>query len=465
MVTPADATARLWRSIEGDPTELERLTLTGADPVLPSIYPVGTLAVAAVGAATLAAAGLLRDRGGPGGGVRADLREAAIAFRSERHLRLNGGPVERLWAPLSGDYRCADGWVRLHCNFPHHEAAAVRALGLAGPDPEAAAQAVARRPRVEVAEAVLAEGGCAGASHEPAAWAAHPQGRALAGLPLVAITRLGGAGQPRLPAVGATSGRPLDGVRVLDLTRVIAGPVCGRVLAAHGARVLRVQSPQMLDQPTLILDTGFGKRFCQLNLRAPADRERFAALVSEADVVVQSYRPGALACLGFGPEGLARLRPGIVSVSLSAWGRTGPWQGRRGFDSVVQVVSGIALESARAAGQERPLHLPAQALDHGSGWLLALGAIEALRRRQRLGGSWQVQVSLARTGRWLDELGRVDGLGIPDLDQRAVADRLAEADSPFGRLTYVLPPGSIEGAPPRWDSPPHQPGGDPAEWW
>jgi crotonobetainyl-CoA:carnitine CoA-transferase CaiB-like acyl-CoA transferase len=245
-------------------------------------------------------------------------------------------------------------------------------------------------------------------------------------------------------------------VRVLDLTHVIAGPVCRRILAAHGADVLHVGAEHLPTSRTLVIDTGFGKRSCHLDLRTADGRDTMRALIAGADVFVQSYRPGSLAAKGFGPHELAGLRPGIVVLSLSAYGHSGPWARRRGFDSLVQMSSGIADEGARVAGVDEPRPLPVQALDHGTGWLAAFGVIEALRRQLLDGGSWQVRLSLARTAVWLDGLGRRD----TDFDPIDPAEFMSELDSPFGAIGYVGFPGSLPG----WMHGPHVPGSDRPEW-
>ncbi len=306
----------------------------------------------------------------------------------------------------------------------------------------------------------MAAGGCASELRSLNDWRDHPQGAAVAALPVVAIDPIDAA-TTRPFAPGA---RPLEGVRVLDLTRVIAGPVCGRVLASHGADVLRVGAAHLPTFEILDLDTGFGKRWCTLDLRADDDREQFLALVRDADVVVQSYRPGALTGMGFGPRVLAAASPGVVVVSLSAYGEDGPWADRRGFDSLVQLASGIAHEQALAHGVERPVALPCQLLDHGSGWLAALGAIAALRRQRREGGSWHARVSLARTAAWLESLGRVAGLGTPAPAAEMLTDLLVDDPSHSGVLTHVRAVGDVSGVRPHWDRPPPAPGADPAAW-
>jgi crotonobetainyl-CoA:carnitine CoA-transferase CaiB-like acyl-CoA transferase len=252
---------------------------------------------------------------------------------------------------------------------------------------------------------------------------------------------------------------------VLDLTRVIAGPVCGRTLAAHGADVLAVASPKLPNFPRLITDTGRGKLSAHLDLREKEGRARLSSLLRDADVFVQGYRPGALGALGFSPMDTARIRPGIVHVSLSAYGSVGPWSGRRGFDSLVQTASGFNRAEAEAAGQGAPKALPCQALDHGSGYLLAFGAMTALHRRAVEGGSWLVEVSLARTGRWIRDLGRVPGgLKCAAPRREDVAAYLEESDSGFGRLQAIRHAAVMSDTPVGWDRPSVPLGTHPAAW-
>ncbi|MGB3443098.1 MAG: CoA transferase [Actinophytocola sp.] len=385
-------------------------------------YRVADVAVTCVTMATKAAHDLWgREAPDP-----VDPGHAFEAFRSERHTRVVGSAADPLWAPLSGDYRAADGWVRLHANYPHHESAIIRALG---DDPAAT---VASMPAVAVEDAVLAQGGAAAALRTRESWlTAH--GSAVREEPLVALEKLDSA--PPFPRTGDS---PLAGVRVLDLTHVIAGPVCGRVLAAHGADVLHVTPPGRPVLLDLVRDTDFGKRQCAVDL------DGVRALAASADVFVQSYRPGSL---GFSTADLAEARPGIVVVSLSAYGHTGPWRGRRGFDSLVQMSTGLA------AG-DPPQPLPAQALDHGTGWLAAYGAMTALRNRATDGGSWHVRVSLARTAEWLHDLGQGDPVSEVD-----PTPWLTETDSDFGRLRHLrVPCATVDLAGPR------RPGSDPPAW-
>ncbi len=427
---------------------------------LPAVYPVTAAAAAAVGASTSAAARLLATRNAleTAPSVAVDGRHAAVAFRSERYLEVDGRPASGLWEPLSGDYRTRDGrWFLLHANMPPHRAAALRVLD-AQETREAVGMAIARWTGPALEDALAAGGGCGASLRTEAEWARHPQARAVESLALVELEQIGEA-EPLGPDAPA---RPASGVRVLDLTRVIAGPVATRTLAAHGADVLRVGAAHLWDHPTLVIDTGVGKRSTFLDLRTQEDLDRLCALAETADVVVQGYRPGSLAARGLSAARMADRRPGLVVVSISAYGREGPWAGRRGFDSLVQVATGIAAVDDDLSGEVRPL--PAQALDHATGYLAAAGAMAALARRRREGGTWHVQVSLLRTARWLAGAGRIDALSVPDPGRQDVADLTEEVGSAFGVVRYVKPPGWIDTAPPRWDLAPSPLGSGEARW-
>lgn len=421
---------------------------TGKGPVLPSVYRVDEVAGASVLAATAAAAALWELRGGPRASAEVDLGHAGLAFRSEHVFKI-AGSVLQLWADLSGDYPTSDGWVRLHCNFEHHGKAAVRALGCAATK-EAVQAACLERTSVEIETAVLAAGGAAGAMRSRDEWTAFAHG------PLVGLGKAGEGPVVRPPEAD----RPLAGIRVLDLTRVIAGPVATRTLAAHGADVLRIGAATVPEVPGLVLDMSFGKRSCHLDLKTATGRETLRELAATADVLVQSYRPGAIAALGLTPDGLRRINPSLVTVDISAYEAESPWAPRRGFDSLVQMTTGIAREAMLAAGADRPVPLPAQALDHATGYLGAFAAIAGLVRRAMEGGSWHANLSLARTARWLDSLGRAEpGIARPTAD-----DVIAAMDSRHGVLTFVLPPGLVSGHRPGWETPPPLDGSALAQW-
>jgi crotonobetainyl-CoA:carnitine CoA-transferase CaiB-like acyl-CoA transferase len=454
---PAAALADLLRLAALPPAEA---TITGADPLLPSSYAVGTAAAASIAAAGLAAAAIHRARGGPAQTVSVDMAHALTEFRSEHHLRIDGREVHEGWDRIAGLHRCGDGrWLRLHTNFPHHRDVVLRLLGC--PHDRAAVTAALQSWTAEAAETAINEaGGVATMTRSLDEWAAHPQGAAIAPLPPLLIERIGDAPPTPLPPLAE---RPLAGLRVLDLTRVIAGPVAGRTLAAHGADVLHVTSPHLPSLPPLVMDTGRGKRCTALDLRDAGQRATLRSLAAGADVFLQGYRPGAIGGHGFAPEDLAALRPGIVCVSLSAFGHVGPWSRRRGFDSLTQNADGINDAEREAAGEDKPRPLPCQVLDHASGYLLALGAMAALLRRAEEGGSWLVRVSLAGTGEWLKRLGRVEGgLAAPGIAE--ATPWLEDSDSGFGRMSAVRHSATLSRTPARWSRPAMPLGSHDAAW-
>src|SRR3954469_16941691 len=441
--------AALWRHAGQPSAALDDVDLTGAEPVLPSTFAVATAAQAAIAAAALAAAELWRLRIPRRQRVAVSMRDAALEFRSERYLRIAGKPAPELWDKIAGLYRCGDGrFVRLHTNFPHHRDGVLKLLG--SEHDRAAVQKALEGWKAEAFETAAAEAGLVvTATRTFAEWDAHPQREALAAMPVFSIEKIGDAPPRPLPA----GGRPLSGVRVLDLTRVIAGPVCGRTLAAHGADVMLVTAAHLPQMGPLVIDCGRGKLSAFVDLRDRAGRDTLGGLLRDADIFVQGYRPGAIAHSGFGPQEAAQLRPGIVYVSLCAYGHEGPWSNRRGFDSLVQNANGMNDAEAEAAGSTQPRPLPCQALDHGAGYLMAFGAMTALARRVTEGGSWHVRVSLAQTGHWIRSLGRIDGLGAPDPGFEDVRDRLYETDSGFGKLTAVHHAAVLSETPAHWERP------------
>ncbi|MGW2227503.1 CoA transferase [Streptomyces formicae] len=454
------ATHAAWAALDGAPALLDRLSAVTRAGALPGRLPVGGLARACVGACALAAAELTALRtGGDVPRVLVDDGAVATAFTSERHLSVDGGkPVN--FAPLSRFWRTADGWVRTHANYPHHRAALLAALGVPGAE-DAVAARLAELPARYVEDAVYAAGGLAVALRTPEEWAAHPQGAASAGQPLVHRERLGPAPARGLAPLTGSPARPAEGLRVLDLTRVIAGPVATRTLALLGADVLRVDPPGLPELVDQHADTGFGKRSATLDLGDRADRRVFDGLLAAADVVVTGYRPGALDRFGLSPGELAARRPGLVVAQLSAWGAAGPWARRRGFDSLVQVATGIA---AVEGEPDRPGALPAQALDHGTGYLLAAAVLRTVSEQASRGGTGYVRLSLARTAAWLMSLGAAESGGRCEDAYDGPAPWLTESDSPLGRLRYALPPVSFTGGPVNWAHPPGRWGTDRPRW-
>ena len=450
MQTPRDMLAELWTDMGGDIAALDRVTLTGEEPALPSSFRTGAAAQVSIAAAGLAAAEIWRARSEQAQQVSVDMRHAVVECRSERYLRCDGNPPPPAWDAIAGVYQTGDGrFVRLHTNFPHHRDAVCQVLSCTA-EREAVQAALMQWKGEDFETAAYAAGGVVALMRSYDEWMALPQAKAIAALPLVEITKIGDA-DPKPWPVGA---RPLEGLRVLDLSRVIAGPVAGRTLAALGAEVMLVSSPNLPAIPWLTIDTGRGKLSAFADLDKDEGRATLRCLLAGADIFSQGYRPQSLAARGFAPEDAARLSPGIVTVSLSAYGRSGPWAGRRGFDSLVQCATGFNHAEGQAAGVAGPKELPAQMLDHATGYLMAFGAMVAKLRQAREGGSWHVQVSLARTGKWLWELGRLEnGLNAPDIAGDATAALMEEMPSGFGKLSAVRHAAVLGATPTYWARP------------
>ncbi len=433
--------------------------LTGSEPVLPSSFAVNTAAQSTIAAAALAACELGHQRGVQRQKVAVDMAHAAIECTGWFSL---DGVAPDLWDAFSGLYKSADGWVRVHANFKHHREGALRLLGL---DPATATRSQAEeamlRWRAQEFEAAAGEAGLvAFALRSFAEWDATEQARALATQPLFTIERIGDAPPLALPLLG-DSDRPLEGVRVLDLTRILAGPVGGRALAAFGADVMLINSPN-LPNIEAIADTSRGKRSAHVDLCTPDGQATFKTLLENAQVMIQGYRPGGIAALGFGPQDAAALRPGLVYVSLSAFGTQGPWSARRGFDSLLQTAMGFNHAEGEAAGDGKPRAFPMQILDEATGYLMAMGASAALYRQQREGGSWHVQVSLAQTATWLRSLGRVEG-GLKAV-KPDIKPYLESSESGFGRLVGVGPSAQLSRTPACYSRPSVPPGTSAACW-
>ena len=438
----------------------------GADPVLPTPFRIGAAGAAALAATGLAASDLWALRTGRHQAVAIDLRQATASLRSGHYMRMNGERVSTERAGLMGFYPAKHGrWSYLHCNFPNHRAAALTVLGVPE-DRAAVARAVAGWDALELEEAIIAAKGAGGMVRTMAEWAAHPQAAAIAALPVMEIVKIGDAPPEPLPA----GDRPLSGIRVLDLTRVLAGPTCARTLAEHGADVLRITAAHLPSLGYQEYDTGHGKLSAHLDLRQNRDLETLRALARDADVFSQGYRPGTLGARGLSPEALAALRPGLVYVSLCAFSHAGPWAARRGFDTVVQAVSGIAARQGELfpGASPGPQFYPLSAIDYLTGYLMAFGAMVALARRAREGGSWLVRISLAQVGKWL-----VDRGAVPDTELKAVPKDLPAADierwsldsdTPDGRLRHLGPVVRLSETPPRWARPTVPLGFHPPVW-
>ena len=438
-----------------------QITVTGRDPVFPMKYKLGTAGTAALAAVGTAVSHLWELRGGEPQHVSIDASAAAVALRAVYYFHINGERPAEHRDPLAGFYRVRDGrWIYLHVYFPVHRDAALKVLG-ASDGADAQRQAL-DWDGLELETAIHAAGGCASFVRTRDEWRRHPQYAALQKEPLFEVIRIGDA--PPVPLRAAS--RPLENLRVLDLTRVLAGPVSTRTLAEHGASVLRITAPHLPDLGPLEYDYGVGKRSAHLDLRDREGCQKLTELIRQTDVFCQSYRPGALDKLGFGIQDLAAQKPGLIYATIDAWGYTGPWAGRRGYDSIVQGANGMVHE-ASTPGQ-RPQLVRAMPMDYLAGYLMAFGIIAALAKRAQEGGTWAVRVSLARAGEWLLNLGFVPdseyAILPSDLDPKEIAALSIERESGIGAIRQIKPVLGLSHTPPRLELPPVRLGSHPAEW-
>jgi CoA-transferase family III len=461
MQSPKQILADLWTLAGGEPSALDAVTLTGEEPQLPSSFRVAAAAQISIAAAGLAAAEIWKLRSGQDQEIAVDMRHAVVECRSERYLRVEDQQPPPAWDAIAGVYKTrGQRFVRLHTNFPHHRDAVCRVLNCKAERGEV--QAAMMQWDAEAFEtAAYQAGGVVAMMRSYDEWSETPQAKALAALPAITIERIGDAAPKPWPS----GSRPLAGLRVLDLSRVIAGPVACRTLAAHGADVLLVSGADLPAIPWLTIDTGRGKLTTFIDLKRDEGRNQLKELLAEADIFSQGYRPQALADLGFSPEEVARINPGIIFVSLSAYGHVGPWAERRGFDSLVQTSTGFNHAEGVAAGIDGPKELPAQVLDHATGYLMAFGAMMAKARQSREGGSWNVRVSLAQTGRWIWNLGRVaGGLKTEDLKGEAIRPFVEQVPSGFGSLQAIRHAAQLSRTPAFWSRPAMPLGSHPPQW-
>jgi hypothetical protein len=437
-------TRKAWKALGGHPAAADRVVFINAGGV-PSAFPVADFASAAYATAALSVAELLRHRAVGEVSVTVDRRLASIWFWAS--IRPIGWKPRAVRDPVTGDYQARDGWIRLHANAAHHRAAAEHVLGVQG-DKDAVASAVAGWSKGELEAAIIEAGGCAAEMRTQKEWAVHPQGVAVAVEPLVSITTMEAGGIPDWPV---PPDRPLTGLCVLDLTRVLAGPIASRFLASYGANVLRIDPPDW-DEPGVVPEVSLGKKCARLDLRRETGRACFTELLASADILLHGYRPGALERLGFGTEKRRGLAPGLIDVCLSAYGWSGPWAGRRGFDSLVQMSSGIAETGMNWRHSEKPVPLPYQALDHATGYLMAAAAIRGITQRLQFGNGTAARLSLARTAKFLTNEKAYQEE--PPFAPETEADRSPAIEvTEWGNAQRVIAPVAVSGAEMRWDRP------------
>jgi len=456
-----DALRGLCGELGLGPRDDGELAITGDDPVLPTRFRVGEAAATALAAVGVAVSELWEQRTGRTQTISVDVAAAAASLLSFVLARVvEGDPPGYGDRAISSDvFPTRDGrWFFFHGSFPPNTERAAELLGCDSNEPDKAelGRAIARWDAQELEDAFAAGGLCGAKVRSEAEWEAHPQGRALAAHPVVEVIQIGDSDPEPVPSVGSA---PLAGVRVLDLTRVLAGPTCGRTLAQHGADVLRIGSPKLPSIPHFVMDTGCGKRSAHLDLTQPDDRERLKRLIRDGDVFAQGYRAGALERLGFGAEQVSAIRPGIVYTSINCYGHVGDWSGRPGWEQLAQTVTGISAEQ----GGDVPALIPAAPTDYTTGYLGALGTLVALARRARVGGSYHVRVSLSRTGMWIQSLGRSHEPG-SGLNPDQIAPLLMQTRSPFGTVEHLAPILRLSETPPRWDLPTVPLGTHAPEW-
>jgi len=430
------------------------ITLSG-EGALPSAFAVTELASASIGVAGQAVAALIHQQTGRLPTLEVDQRLASFWFSTS--LRPIGWSVPPMWDAVAGDYATADGWIRLHTNAPHHRQAAEKVLGACADRADMAGKVI-RWNKAELEQAVVDAGGCAAQMRSWQAWQLHPQGMAVNAEPLVQLD-VGAEGSPT-PWLGSVA-QPLAGLKVLDLTRVLAGPIASRFLAGLGADVLRIDPPTW-NEPGVVPEVTLGKRCARLDLQQPADRATFEALLKEADILLHGYRADALERLGYGATQRQQLAPGLIDVCLNAYGWSGPWQHRRGFDSLVQMSCGIAEAGMAWKHADKPTPLPVQALDHGTGYLMAASAIVLVARRLATGHGGSARLSLARTAKLLIDGGAGSQVALRPEDE---ADQgLLVEQTPWGPAHRLQVPLKITGTPLQWTLPAAELGAHRAQW-
>jgi CoA-transferase family III len=444
----------IWGAIGGDPTAANEVVFTGSG-ALASVFPVTDLASATIAAAGRAIAELIGEATGETPSATVDRRLSSMWFKAS--IRPLGWSLPPVWDSIAGDYQTSDGWIRLHTNAPHHRAAVERVLGAHG-DKQSMARAVAPWRKSDLEDAVVETGGCAAEMRTIAEWEQHHQGRAVAAEPLAYIVEADLDGTAKWPSSAA---RPLNGVRVLDLTRVLAGPVATRFLAGYGADVLRIDPPSW-DEPGVVPEVTLGKRCARLDLHNASERAIFETLLSNADILVHGYRPGALDYLGFDAERRRKLSPGLIDVCLDAYGWSGPWAARRGFDSLVQMSSGIADRGMRRCGADQPVPLPVQALDHAIGYLMAAVAVHGLTNKLRRRHGTQARLSLARTAKLFVDHEAPEELPLAPETESDRSPAIEKTE--WGEAQRLLPPVQISGAQMWWDYPARSLGSDAPQW-
>jgi crotonobetainyl-CoA:carnitine CoA-transferase CaiB-like acyl-CoA transferase len=435
-------------------------TIHGVDPILPTRFRAGDAAATALVAGGIAADKIWQMSGRSAQEISVETKAAAASLISFLFQSMDeaGLPIRDDDRALVDLYRTNDGrWVHLHGAFPDLAAGTLKVLKCDN-SVAAVGAAVAQWKAQDLEDALATAGMCGAMARTRAEWLAHPQGQALEGIPPVEIIKIADSA----PEPFDNRSRPLDRIRVLDLTRVLAGPTCARTLASHGAEVLKINSPELPSVPAFVIDTGHGKRSAHLDLNMPRDVGELKRLAADCDVFSQGYRAGALEARGFGPEDLAAERPGLIYVSINAYGHVGPWSSRPGWEQLAQTVCGVAIDEG---GPESPRLIPAAATDYTTGYLASLGVMTALARRAKEGGSYHVRASLCQTANWLYDFGLFEeGAEKPEMDFGMAEPFMTTTKSGFGVLNHMAPVLKMSQTPPRWEQPTVPLGTHDAQW-
>jgi len=446
------------------------VTIAGADPVFSTRFKIAETCAAVLGGVGLAVSDIWELKTGRTQGVSIDARHVAAALRSSVYLQRpdSDGVFEAVinkdhqaMRAITQPWQARDGrWVLPHFGLPNLQAGMLKLLDCE-PNPHSVAKAVAKWDALDLEAAIDEARLCGGMVRANEEWLQHPHAKVLAAKPIVEIIKLGASEPEPLPR----GGRPLTGIRALDLTRILAGPMAARTLAEHGADVLMVTAPRLPQIPEHVLDTSHGKRSCFLDLSDRDDADRLKGLIGSADVFSQGYRPGAIGKLGFGPEEVTALRPGIIYASIDCYGADGPLSHRGGWEQVAQTMTGLCHEGKSAIRPEGPALLPAAACDYTTGYLAAYGILLALAMRARVGGSYHVRASLCRSGMFIYQQGKVEfpGLGL-DLGAAELDEIRIESRTKSGPLRHLGPILKLSETPPHWTRPTPSLGGDAPEW-
>lgn len=450
---------------QGQP-ETSEVSITGHDPVLPTKFRIGETCASVLAGIGVAMADIWALKTGRRQNASIDVRHVAACLNSSRYMqrpdadgtfRLVTSERHKAMLKCTQPFPTKDGrWFLPHFGLPNLAERALKVLGCEF-DPDAIADAVGRWNAMDLEQAIDEVRGCGAMVRSREEWLDHPHGQVLAAKPIVEITKVGESDPQPLPE----GNRPLSGIRALDLTRILAGPIAARTLAEQGADVLMVTAEGLPQIPEHVTDTSHGKRSCFLDLKTEAGAAQLKDLVRQADVFSQGYRPGIMEKLGFSPEQLAEIRPGIVTLSISCFGADGPLSHRAGWEQIAQTVTGICHEG----GDDHPALLPAAACDYTTGYLGAYGVLLALARRAKEGGSYHVRVSLCQSGMFIYRQGSVafdeHDTGPSEEELNAIRIETATAD---GSLRHLGPILQMSETPAHWDRPTPVLGGDRPEW-